>query len=272
MYKSNAQSISRAVEKMKNKQLLIEEVLDDEDIVNDLRSPSFSQVISFIDQDKMEKLMDYMLNEPVEDADQRVGHKFPYFACEILCSENVFLLEKYFDDINKVEEVKDDREDSLNGHQDDNIESNTKQSMKEKYLDENKHNENEEDIQEEIKLEDVHEDKDHTETPIESTNKTDDKNQTENHVETTNQSETTKIETTEQHQQSSPKKEENVEEKIETKEADKDKDFKIYEINHDDKDICENLEDHSNRKRTVSINIEQVKYLFKILRKNQNIQ
>ncbi len=110
MYRNNGQVISKAVEKMKNNQLLIEDVLDEEDLVNDLKSPSFSQLISFLNTERMIQLLDYMLKEPPKDSDQKIGHKFPYFACEILCSENVFLLEKYFEDTNKHEEEEHQEE------------------------------------------------------------------------------------------------------------------------------------------------------------------
>ena len=40
MYKNNAQTISRACEKLKNNELLVEDILDEEDLVNDLKSPN----------------------------------------------------------------------------------------------------------------------------------------------------------------------------------------------------------------------------------------
>ena len=109
MYKNNAQTISRAAEKMKNNLLLIEDILDEEDLVNDLKSPSFSQLISYLSTDKMKKLLDYILEEPASDAEKKYYSKFPYFACEVLCSENVFLLEKYFEDSNKMEGGDEDQ-------------------------------------------------------------------------------------------------------------------------------------------------------------------
>lgn len=110
MYKNNAQAISKALDKIKKGELLVEEILDDEDLVNDLKSPSFSQLISFINTEKMEELLNFILKEPEPDCDREYGHKYPYFACEILCSENVFLLEKYFEDANRVERKDSDIE------------------------------------------------------------------------------------------------------------------------------------------------------------------
>ncbi len=140
MYKNNAQTISKAAEKMKNNQLLIEDVLDEEDLVNDLKSPSFSQLISFLNTEKMEKLLDYILKEPPQDSDQKVGHKFPYYACEILCSENVFLLEKYFEDVNKQEDNREGDDHSLDHHEEnlDGVEKSDQVNLKEKYFDEGK--------------------------------------------------------------------------------------------------------------------------------------
>jgi len=118
MCKNNQALIQKAAERMKNGTLSIEEILDDEDLVNDLKSPSFSQLISFLSNDKMEKLLDFILKEPHKDSDIKSGYKFPYFACEILCSENVFLIEKYFEDSNKAEETKEGDDQSLDHHED----------------------------------------------------------------------------------------------------------------------------------------------------------
>ena len=150
MYKNNAQTISKACEKMKNNELKVEDILDEEDLVNDLKSPSFSQLISFLNSERLEKLMDYALKEPNPDADKKLGHKFPYFACEILCSENVFILEKFFEDVNKHEGDEDESHDGheqhhekhheehhVEHHEDHHEEANQpKVSIKEKYFDE----------------------------------------------------------------------------------------------------------------------------------------
>ena len=44
-YRPNQQAISRALEKSKRNELTAEDILDEEDLVNDLKSQSFSQLI-----------------------------------------------------------------------------------------------------------------------------------------------------------------------------------------------------------------------------------
>jgi hypothetical protein len=46
-YRPNQQAISRALEKSKKNELTVEDILDEEDLVNDLKSQSFSQLISW---------------------------------------------------------------------------------------------------------------------------------------------------------------------------------------------------------------------------------
>jgi hypothetical protein len=61
-------------------------------------------------QENLIKLVDYVINEPLEDS-QKVGYKFPFNASEILCSENVFVIDKYFEDANRpIEEDEKERE------------------------------------------------------------------------------------------------------------------------------------------------------------------
>lgn len=230
MYKNNAQTISRAVEKMKNNQLTIEDILDEEDLVNDLKSPSFSQIISFLTTEKMEHLMDYMLKEPSKDCEHKIGHKFPYFSCEILCSENVFLLEKYFEDCNKQDDNKDEEENDHHHKVDED--SHQKPSLKEKFFDDKKDDpsqgekHDDEEIQEDIKPEKSGENsgEGHNTEVAETTDES--KNKTTENVENTKKD--------------------------------------------DDKDICEVLDgENSGRKRTVSISLNEVNYYLNFKEKDK---
>lgn len=138
MYNKNSANVSKAVEKIKNNTLTVEEVLDEEDFVNDLKSPSFSQLSAFLTIEKIEKLLDYILIEPAADGNHKVGHKFPYFACEILCSENSSLLEKFFEDASEVVEEEVHTEEVTNDHLNENTEATNKTNIKEKYFEETK--------------------------------------------------------------------------------------------------------------------------------------
>jgi len=242
MYKNNAQAISKATEKMKNNELTVEDVLDEEDLVNDLKSPSFSQLISFLTVEKMQKMLDYILIEPPTDSNQKIGHKFPYYACEVLCSENVFLLEKYFEDINKTEEKDEEKEDGPTSnrsgeHHDHNQENNTETShkvnLKEKYFDDN-HEEKTEEKPEE-KVEEKVEEKSES-TVVEKSEETTVNQVEEKHEEVTKENNT----------EEATKKSINAEDT--QKEEDKTND--IFEV----------LDNTNEKERTHSINIEVITF------------
>jgi hypothetical protein len=45
--------------------------------------------------------VNYISKEPSSD-DQKTGYKFPFNSSEILCSENVFVIDKFFEDLNNT--------------------------------------------------------------------------------------------------------------------------------------------------------------------------
>jgi hypothetical protein len=57
----------------------------------------------------MKKLIDYVTKMPNED-DQKIGHKFPFNASEILCSNNMKIINKYFNEKNESEKSENDEE------------------------------------------------------------------------------------------------------------------------------------------------------------------
>lgn len=46
--------------------------------------------------ENMKRLIDYIIKEPIHE-DKRYGYKFPFNAAEILCSENSFIINKFFE-------------------------------------------------------------------------------------------------------------------------------------------------------------------------------
>ena len=48
--------------------------------------------------DNLIKLIDYIIIEPLED-NFKSAHKYPFNASEILCSENVFVIDKFFEEL-----------------------------------------------------------------------------------------------------------------------------------------------------------------------------
>jgi hypothetical protein len=72
-----------------------------------------------LNQENLKKLINYIIKDPETD-DQRTGHKYPYNASEILCSENLLVIDKFFEDSQGNKPEDDDEEvevqdrDSLN--------------------------------------------------------------------------------------------------------------------------------------------------------------
>ena len=82
-------------EKQKKKELTIEDILDEEEIIQDLNINPESKFLPFFTNEVMIKLIDYSLKMPTED-DPKKGHKFPFNATEIICSHNSAITDKFF--------------------------------------------------------------------------------------------------------------------------------------------------------------------------------
>ena len=54
----------------------------------------------------MLKLIDFVIQEPINDDDKKIGFKYPFNACDILCSENLAIIDKFFDEDLNVNENK----------------------------------------------------------------------------------------------------------------------------------------------------------------------
>ncbi len=147
-YKLTFENLTEYVEKMKKNELTIEDVLDNNDIVQDLKTNSSSEFLPFITEEIMKKLIDYATTIPKED-DQKYGHKFPFNATEILTSNNMKIINKYFGidnennednnfekNINNIDKINDDEDDVVNIKEDNNIKNgnNNKDEQKEKIL------------------------------------------------------------------------------------------------------------------------------------------
>lgn len=105
--KNNTAIIHQAIDKMNKGNLNTTDILDSEELITDVKS-SISQLGSFFNEpNHIKDLMDFILKEPLEDEHKR-GHKFPFNACEILCSENQSILGKIFDDHKNEEEDEDE--------------------------------------------------------------------------------------------------------------------------------------------------------------------
>ena len=133
LYRGNNLNLSKHIEKLKNNQLTIENVLEEDDIIQDLKSNSNSQFLQILTNEAIHKLIDYATKMPSSD-DQKIGHKFPFNAAEILCADNSAIQERImneipFKDSEYYEEEKVETE---------NKEENSKEEKKEKEGEEEK--------------------------------------------------------------------------------------------------------------------------------------
>ena len=97
--RGNNLNLSKHIEKLKNGQLTIENVLEEDDIIQDLKLNTNSQFISMLSNEAIRKLMDYATRMPSSD-DQKIGHKYPFNATEILCADNSCIQERIMNEIN----------------------------------------------------------------------------------------------------------------------------------------------------------------------------
>jgi len=88
---------------MNHDELKVEDVLDDDELVNDIKTNPNSQLAPFFSSEVVKKMIDYATKIPSAD-ELKLGHKYPFNACEILCSENTFIVEKLLEFTKEEEE------------------------------------------------------------------------------------------------------------------------------------------------------------------------
>ena len=98
--KTTLPNFTQLIDKMNSNQLTLEDVLDNDDLISDLKTNTNSQFLPFFSDEIIKKLIDYSTKMPSVDSDQKHGHKYPFNATEILCSDNIILIEKIFNENN----------------------------------------------------------------------------------------------------------------------------------------------------------------------------
>ena len=74
------------IEQLEKGELTLEEILEEDEIIKDIKSNNESQFIKFFTSEKIKKLIDYSTKIPSKD-EHNIGYKYPFNATEILCSE-----------------------------------------------------------------------------------------------------------------------------------------------------------------------------------------
>ena len=122
LYGRNNLNLSKHIEKMKNNQLTIENILEEDDIIQDLKLNTNSQFISMLSNEAIRKLMDYATKMPQVD-DQKIGHKFPFNATEILIADNSEIQSRIMNEIKyKESEFYEDQKEAKENEEEENKE------------------------------------------------------------------------------------------------------------------------------------------------------
>ena len=107
LYRGNNPNLSKHLEKLRTNQLTIENVLEEDEIIQDLKLNNNSQFINLLSNDAIRKLIDYATKMPASD-DQKIGHKYPFNATEILCADNAAIQERIMNEMLFKEEDIDE--------------------------------------------------------------------------------------------------------------------------------------------------------------------
>ena len=93
------------LEKLKNNQLTIEDVLNEDIIFKDLFLNDNSRFLSIISNETIRKCIDYAINLPSSDEDKR--YKYAFRATKLLCNDNAKIVKII---LNKIKYVEDSEE------------------------------------------------------------------------------------------------------------------------------------------------------------------
>lgn len=78
--------------------LTLQDVLNEEDIKSGFNNPSESMA-KFFDDKRIKQLIDYIIIEPLPEAGDKEGHKYPFVSHEILKSQSSIILDHFFPSI-----------------------------------------------------------------------------------------------------------------------------------------------------------------------------
>lgn len=97
LYKSfSNDKVKNAKEKLKNGELSIEDVLKEPELVNSFKVTSSCQLQDILTKENMMQMIHFSISYPEYD-DYNLAYKFPFNSCEILSSDNVKVLDKFFE-------------------------------------------------------------------------------------------------------------------------------------------------------------------------------
>ena len=150
IYRNFSKNLSVFVDKMKQNELKVEDILDEDEIVQDVKSNPSTELMPFFSKEIIKKLIDFstkMPNVPTDDktkVDKKIGFKFPFNATEILCSDNATIMDLFvkLDDANEKNEEDEKKNEDEKKEEDEKEKGNENEKDDEK-KDDKKDDENE---------------------------------------------------------------------------------------------------------------------------------
>ena len=118
---SNMAILQPHIEKMKRGELTLELILEEDEIIQDLKTNPNSQFIGMLSDEAIRKLIDYSTKMPKSN-DKNVGFKYPFNATEILCCDNNKVMERIMQESKMGGDYSDDSEDGKEEGEKDNKE------------------------------------------------------------------------------------------------------------------------------------------------------
>lgn len=101
LYKDSFQNLSYYVNKMKKSELTIEDILEVDELVLDIKQNSNSEflplylylfnILFSFSNEIIKKLIDYSTRQPLKDS-KDIGYKYPFNACQLLSSDNTSIM------------------------------------------------------------------------------------------------------------------------------------------------------------------------------------
>ena len=251
----NPKLIEQYHEKMKNNELTIEDILDNEEFIQEIKTNSSSVFIPFLSNEIFKKLIDYSIKMPEID-DNRTGHKFPFNSTEILCCDNgeitnIFLTENQVvidDNINEKETNIDVDIDKLKKEEVDKEEEKNEEKKEEE-----KNEEKKEEAKNEEKKKEENKEEEKKEEVINEEGKNEEK----------------KEESKNEEEKNEEKKEEEKNE--ENKEEEKNKENKEEEIKEENKEEGKNEEKKEEEKKEMKEEEKKEEEEEGIIEENQSI-
>ena len=148
------------IDKMEKGELTLENILEEDEIVQDLKTNPNSKFIGMLTNKAIRQLIDYATKIPKSD-DKNVGYKYPFNATEILCCENKSVIERIMTEKKKGETSEEEEDEKDEGEKEksggDNVDDEKNDEENEEFIEvkeeENKEPEQEKQQEKEIKNE-----------------------------------------------------------------------------------------------------------------------